>query len=273
MTGLLKIYFLMAIVAGFLMTSLLPSSAAAQYTDYTRQLLELQQRIQQNQRQQQRYRPPTNTSRQRGNTNDPNYWKNLQRQQQLRQQRQRQLLQRKQQAERQQLEQWRREQLQKRQRQQLRQQRRAAPRNTRTTRTPVRRPSPRKKAAGYDPKAAAEAWRRRQQQKSRGKTRPRSTGKPTGVTTNRARSAGRGSSTGVKRRGRGGIEAGNTDDIRMRGVVRRKSKPSNPKYCGCRGADILVYGAICHPGKGKTYKVGNFPWTPQCSQGKSLRRR
>jgi len=77
----LKSGFLSAVLVGILMTGLLPSSAAAQYTDYTRQLLEQQKRIQQqriqqqkqNQQRQQRYVPPANQSRQRGNTNNSNY--------------------------------------------------------------------------------------------------------------------------------------------------------------------------------------------------------
>jgi hypothetical protein len=261
------------------MTGLLPSSAAAQYTDYTRQLLEQQKRIQQqriqqqkqNQQRQQRYVPPANQSRQRGNTNNSNYWLNLQRQQKLQQQRKRQAERRRQQVKQQRLEQWRREQAQKRQRLQRQQQRRtSAP--TRTTRTPVRRTAPRKKAAGYSPEAAAAEWRRRQKQRSQGKTRPRATGNPTGITTNRARTAGRGASTGTTRRGGGGIEAGGSDDIRMRGVVRRKPAPSNPKFCDCRGGDNAVYGAICYGAKG-TYRAGNFPWTPQCGQNRITRTR
>jgi hypothetical protein len=84
--GHLKTGFLAAVLAGFLSTGLLPSSAMAQYSDYTRELVEQQKRIQQqrneqrrilqqqlNQQRQQRYVPPANQSRQRGNTNNSNY--------------------------------------------------------------------------------------------------------------------------------------------------------------------------------------------------------
>lgn len=222
--------FLSSVLLGFLVTAFIPSSATAQYKDYTRELYEQQKRIQQQQQRQnrQRYVPRKNTSRQRTNTNNLEYLRRLQRRQQL-------------------------------QRQQ--QQRKSAP--ARTTRT--RQAAPRKKPAGFDAKAAAEQWRqRRQQQNSRRGVR--STGKPTGITTNRARSAGRGATTGVTRRSGGGIEGEGVNDIRMRGVVRRKPTASGQKYCGCRGADVLVYGAICYPARGKSYKAGNFRWTPQCSQ-------
>jgi len=222
--------FLSAVIFGFLVTTFMPSPATAQYKDYTRELFEQQKRIQQ-QQQRQRYVPRNNTSRQRTNTNNLEYLRRLQRRQQLQQQ-------------------------------QRQRQRNAAP-ATRTMRTQPA--APRQKPAGFDAKAAAEQWRqRRQQQNSRRGVR--STGKPTGITTNRARSAGRGATTGVTRRSGGGIEGEGVNDIRMRGVVGRKPTTSGQRYCGCRGADVLVYGAICYPAKGKSYKVGNFPWTPQCSQ-------
>jgi hypothetical protein len=121
-----------------------------------------------------------------------------------------------------------------------------------------------KKPAGFDPKAAANSWKKRQGSKY-GSTH---SGRPSGITTNRSRASG----AGTTRRGKG-IEGEGIDGIKMRGLTPKKQARKKQKYCRCKSDDWSQYGVNCLPIKRAVrekisttpYPLGVYRWTSGCT--------